>query len=216
MKKLLLILSAILFASLSYAQHYALYGTMYQGGAIKNSGTIYMYDLVTGKDSVILNFDSATNGFQPLGSMVQNPNDSLLYGLTTYGGTYNAGVLFSINPYTGKDSTRVVFDGTTMGYEPWQGNLLWYNNLYYGLIWNGGTSNKGVIFSFDPKTNKDSVLYNFGTAPDASQPWGTYLTPYSDGKMYSMTYNGGTGDSGAIFRFDPVTGTDSVMVNLGM
>jgi uncharacterized repeat protein (TIGR03803 family) len=196
-----------------FAQHYALVGTAYNGGT-NGYGTVFRYDLSTGKDTAILSFDDINNGDYPYGTLVQNPNDSLLYGLTTYGGANNQGVLFSVNPWTGKDSTRVTLDSLGNGWEPYQGSLTWYNNKYYGMIWAGGPSDSGVIFCFDPKTDKDSVVLNFTGANNKEYyPWGTHLTPYR-GLLYAMTYNGGTSDSGTIFSFNPKTGKDSVIVSL--
>ncbi len=206
----------IAFTTLTNAQHYVLCGTAYQGG-VNNYGTIFRYDFQTGKDTAIVIFNNTTNGENPIGTLMQDPNDSLLYGLTTYGGTYGDGVLFSVNAATGKDSTRFQYKELVNGWEPYQGNLTWYNNMFYGLIWGGGPSDSGVIFSFDPTTNHDSTVYNFTKKHnDSYYPWGTQLTPYSNGLMYGMTYGNQYGpiDGGSIFSFDPVTGKDSVIVTL--
>lgn len=74
----------------------------------------------------------------------------------------------------------------------------------YGMTANGGSNNKGVIFSFDPRNLTYTKLKDF-TGEDGANPSGS-LIQASDGKLYGMTTGGGVGQ-GVIFSFYFITGT---------
>jgi uncharacterized repeat protein (TIGR03803 family) len=90
-------------------------------GGTWNDGVIFSYNLVTGKDSVLLNFND-TNGANPGGSLVQ-AKDGKLYGMTQNGGSNTDGVIFSFDPVSGKDSVLVNFNGSN-GSGPIYGSLV--------------------------------------------------------------------------------------------
>ena len=75
----------------------------------------------------------------------------------------------------------------------------------------GGTSGKGVIFSFDPSSSTYSKLVDF-KGDNGAHPSGSLLQA-SDGKLYGMTTCGGIvapngpDGYGVIFSFDPSTST---------
>ena len=71
----------------------------------------------------------------------------------------------------------------------------------YGMTEFGGSGNVGVIFSFDPSSSTYTKLKDFDTTNGAN-PQGS-LIQASDGKLYGMTYQGGSNGSGVIFSFDP-------------
>jgi len=153
------------------------YGTTSAGGA-NFYGTIFSFNTSTNIATVEWSFNNA-NGSSPNGVLTFQPSSGLFYGMTADGGANYYGSIFSFNP--GNNIATVVwsFGGGSDGKNP-NGNLLLddFNGLFYGVTSNGGTNYNGVIFSFNPATNKDSVLYNFGTLPDASYPNGD-LTMYS-------------------------------------
>src|SRR5678809_303589 len=69
---------------------------MTDNGGTTNNGVIFSFDLSTSAYAKLLNFDG-TNGRDPGGSLMQATNGKL-YGLGTYGGTSNTGVIFSLDP----------------------------------------------------------------------------------------------------------------------
>ncbi len=72
-----------------------LYGVTISGG-IHFLGEIFSYDSSNDAFTSLYSFDSST-GFYPRGSLIFATNNTL-YGVTSNGGTYNLGVLFSFDP----------------------------------------------------------------------------------------------------------------------
>jgi uncharacterized repeat protein (TIGR03803 family) len=212
MRKIILISTLFVTCLACFGQNYVLYGLTHSGG-VNGIGTLFRYDIATGKDSVLLSFNGAGNGSVPYGNVVVNPNDGFLYGVTSGGGIHNDGVLFSYNPITGHDSVRVIFDSIN-GKIAEYGSLSLYNNTFYGMTLYGGQYNYGVLFGFDPVTNKDSTYISFDTNGQPYFPAGVSLTPYSNGLLYGMTYAGGAFNRGTIMSFNPITGLCSTVVSL--
>jgi uncharacterized repeat protein (TIGR03803 family) len=134
---------------------------------------------------------------------------NVLYGLTYGGGKDTAGVLFSYNTITGKDSILLNFTQQT-GYNPAASPMQAKGGLVYMLTMNGGTYGNGTLLSYNPTTGVDSVLINFQTISSQSTP-----LEGIDGKLYILLSLGGTSNVGCILRYDPVTRKDSVVFSLG-
>ena len=71
----------------------------------------------------------------------------------------------------------------------------------YGMTVRWGESSFGVIFSFDPSSSTYTKLKDFDYTNGAN-PYGS-LIQANDGKLYGMTYGGGSNGYGVIFSFDP-------------
>ncbi|HWY98171.1 MAG TPA: choice-of-anchor tandem repeat GloVer-containing protein, partial [Bacteroidia bacterium] len=206
--------------SLIQASDGLLYGMTFLGGTYTD-GVIFSYNTVTGKDSVLYNFDW-THGADPSGSLMQASN-GLLYGLTKYGGdstnlAYDVGVLFSFNTVTGQDSVLFQFDSIS-GNTPMGSLIQASNGLLYGMAYTGGIntyggSNNGTVFSYNILTAKDSVLVKLTGLKNGDSPSGDLLQA-TDGQLYGMTWGGGTTGGGVLFRLNPVTQKDSVLLNFG-
>jgi uncharacterized repeat protein (TIGR03803 family) len=79
------------------------------------------------------------------------------------------------------------------------------NGKLYGMTNSGGSMGYGVIFSFNPSTSTYAKLKDFdGT--NGGNPYGS-LVQASDGKLYGMTYQGGSMGYGVIFSFNPSSAT---------
>jgi uncharacterized repeat protein (TIGR03803 family) len=99
--------------SLIQAANGKLYGMTKLGGAY-NAGTIFEFDPVS--NILIKKYDfSATNGQNPVGTLMQAPNGKL-YGMTTLGGANNLGVLFEFDPTNSAYTKRVDFNGANGSY----------------------------------------------------------------------------------------------------
>ncbi len=162
-------------SSLILGQDGLLYGMTEEGGT-KNDGTLFSFDTKTLTEKVLVDFDSL-NGSFPFGDLMQT-SDGLMYGLTSSGGFNNDGVLFSFNPVTSKDTVLLQI-GTLNGAWYPSGNLIedTLNQILYGMAQRGGVFNHGVIFSYNLKTGKDSLLFNFNGA-NGSTPDGSLLLIY--------------------------------------
>ncbi len=74
----------------------------------------------------------------------------------------------------------------------------------WGTTGKGGISNYGTLFSTDQYGNKYTVRKSFTSEFTGARPQSTKLVDYN-GKLYGVTYLGGTWDLGVVFRYDPVT-----------
>lgn len=177
-----------------------LYGMTYVGKGV------FAYDLQTKQVSPITNFQSnGANGAGPYGSLIQGSNGKL-YGMTDEGGDRTRGVIFEIDPATNIYTKLHSFDSTN-GSNP-RGSLLEVEpGVFYGMTYDGGTYNSGVVFKFTLSDRSISTIVNFknnnpGQLPGA--PYGS-LIKASNGKLYGMT--GAVNSRGIIFEIDPTTNT---------
>jgi uncharacterized repeat protein (TIGR03803 family) len=144
------------------------YGLTYQGGAY-NGGVIFEWEPLDGTYTKKFDFLAIT-GVYPIGSLTLYGNK--LYGLTTQGGLENSGggVLFEWNPTSNEYAIKVNLNNS-IGRNP-SGHLVVYNNLLYGLTYNGGANNLGVVFAYDPQTETYSRKASFaninGALPQSS------------------------------------------------
>jgi uncharacterized repeat protein (TIGR03803 family) len=75
----------------------------------------------------------------------------------------------------------------------------------YGVTYDGGTSNKGTLYRFDPGTFSVTTLHSFNGAGDGSTPYGELIFDPVSGKFYGTTDGGGPSGVGTIFAFDGST-----------
>ena len=100
-----------------------------------------------------------TNGYLPYGSLVQ-ASDGKLYGVTQVGGSHNYGVIFSFDPSASAYTKLKNFDYTNGAYS--YGSLMQATDgKLYGMTDDGGSSNDGVIFSYDPAASTYTKLIGF-------------------------------------------------------
>jgi uncharacterized repeat protein (TIGR03803 family) len=77
----------------------------------------------------------------------------------------------------------------------------------YGVTYDGGASNKGTLYRFDPGTFSVTTLHSFNGAGDGSTPYGELSFDPVTGKFYGTTDGGGPSGVGTIFAFDGSTVT---------
>jgi len=90
--------------------------------------------------------------------------------------------------------------------------------MLYGMTYTGGQAPNyyGTFFRYDPVSNKDTVLQNYiGT--NGENPYGNVIQT-KDGLLYGTTAYGGTHagrpQGGLIFRYNTVTGQDTILYDL--
>jgi uncharacterized repeat protein (TIGR03803 family) len=191
--------------SLIYASNKLLYGMTYVGGTY-NIGTIFSFNIFTGKDSVVYNFAGSGDGATPKGGSLTQVNDSMLYGMTTNGGTGSDGTIFSYNINSGTEAVLYSFaGGTSDGAGPY-GSLTQVNDsMLYGMTLFGGTGDSGVIFNYNINSEKETVVHSFASV-EGGNPSGSLLL-VNDSMLYGMTTYGGSAGYGVIFAYDILTPT---------
>lgn len=212
MKKIFLITSCILIGYHLGAQT-QLWG-MTNGGGQYAGGVIFKTDGSGNNHTVQYNFDGATNGVAGVGSLLQT-SDGMLYGMTYSGGANGMGVIFQYDPVASVYSIKFDFDGVANGSNPWGSLIQASDGKFYGMTRQGGANNMGVIFQYNPITSTYSKKFDFDGAINGGYPYGL-LIQASDGKLYGMTRNGGSGIGvGVLFQYDPATSTYTKKFDFG-
>ena len=159
-------------------------------------------------DTILHNFgSSASDGTVPEASLTVS--GSMLYGMTSIGGSNDNGTIFEIN--TDGTGYKILHnfgdfigDGVnTQGYQPEhaQGSPALVGSTLYGTTNSGGSNNAGTIFKINIDGTGYQVLYNFGSGTgDGSTPLAS-LTPVGS-TLYGTTTYGGTGSEGTIFEIN--------------
>ncbi|MNK76596.1 hypothetical protein D3C87_961700 [compost metagenome] len=174
-----------------------LYGLTKEGG-LYNKGILFEFDSSTNIYTKKIDFGTLEKGESPWGSLTK-ATDGRLYGMTNLGGTNNKGILFVYDPIQNSISKLFDFDGEN-GAIPYGSLLVGSNNNLYGLTNSGGINDSGILFEFDMTENSFSKKIDFDGG-NGRNPFGD-LVQLTNGKLYGMTYGGGTYDHGVIFEYD--------------
>ena len=185
-----------------------LYGTTSSGGA-NNLGTIYKIAAGTHTFSKLADMDSSSGGvpYSPL--LVSK--DGWLYGTATEGGAQGAGTIFRVSTAGGKVERLHSFNGKD-GNAPFSGLTQGKPGIVYGTTDIGGANNAGVLFAFELRSRKLTIMHQFAKT-DGSFPQGTIALDKA-GRLLGTTPTGGTNNSGVIYQYDPKTSKFQVLENL--
>ncbi len=191
-----------------------LYGTTEYGGPT-NVGTVFKVD-TTGKETVIYSFTGGVlggkGGASPLGGIIRDAAGNL-YGTTYGGGPDNFGTVYKLDA-AGNETVLHAFTGANIdGEYPWGALAQDSAGNLYGTTEIGGTANSGTIFKVDPAGN-ESVLFSFTQQAQGASPQSSLVID-SAGNLYGNTGLSGTYDEGVVFKFDPVTATETVLHYFG-
>lgn len=183
-----------------------LYGTTFYGGnpgcAGLGCGSVFSIDLKSGGESVLYAFSGGADGAQPAAGLI-NVNGAL-YGTTEYAGgggcsDRGCGTVFSVDPGTGKESVIHSFTHGSDGSNP-EAELADVDGTLYGTTVIGGQAGCGdgcgTVFSIDPKTGAEKVVYAF-SGTDRVFPSGSVTSV--NGTLYGTTLYGGANDDGMVF-----------------
>ncbi|MEP2025620.1 choice-of-anchor tandem repeat GloVer-containing protein [Reichenbachiella sp.] len=119
--------------------------------------------------------------------------------MTSEGGKYGAGTVFKFNEET--DLEIIHSFNFIQGSSPYDNELCEdTNGLIYGTV-NGGATNDGLIFRFDPSNNSYITILEFNGEETGSRPEGRLLLA-DNGKLYGATRNGGSNDDGVLFEIN--------------
>jgi uncharacterized repeat protein (TIGR03803 family) len=141
----------------------------------------------------------------PDGGVIFAKSQAMLFGTARSSGHTLSGAVFKFNLTTATYGTLHSF-ATQAAYAP-SGLILGPNGLLYGLVAGGPAGYSGAIFRMHPKSGIASILYRFpaGSGGQALDPEALAVDP--NGIVYGLTYYGGTGNVGTVFKYDPASST---------
>lgn len=176
-----------------------LYGMTSVGG-IDNYGTLFKI-LPNGTGyTKLLNFDSITNGRNPMGSVISD--GTYLYGMTSGSGTNSStsyGTIFKIKTDGSAYSRLLEFDGAAKGRRPY-GTLYASGTTLYGMTFEGGIENWGTLFNINKDGTGFTKLIDFSGTTNGMNPWGSLISVGTS--IYGMTGGGGINAfSGVLFKY---------------
>jgi uncharacterized repeat protein (TIGR03803 family) len=181
------------------------YGMTLNGGEF-DAGAIFKTDSNGNNFSIVYSM-TLIEGTYPFGGLCK-ANNGKLYGMTELGGVNDDGVIFEWNPVTNKCTKRLDLISTYCGSNQ-VGTLIQANNgKFYGMAYNGGKNDDGVIFEWDPVKNYSTIKIDFKETESGCKPQGS-LIQADNGKIYGMTKEGGANNLGVLFELDPTTNTYS-------
>ena len=188
-----------------------LYGTTVSGG--RCCGTVYSLDVASGTETVLYAFCSEANcadGGGPQSGLVSFKGK--LYGTAYNGGGHLRGGVFAIDRKAGAYTMLHSFNPNGRdGLSP-SGGLIAVHGMLFGTTSAGGKHGGGTVFSIDPATGSETVLYSFckhRDCRDGQNPGANLLEV--NGTLYGTTVNGGTYGYGTVFSFDSNTGNETVL-----
>jgi len=157
-------------------------------------------------------FTGYSDGATPIGNLLYLKE--FLYGTAEFAGTTGTsncpdgcGVIFKMNPRTGKETVLYSFQGGTDGAFPSAG-LIYSDGRFYGTTALGGgqkcfdsTAGCGTVFQLDPATGVETTLYPFGNGGVDGE---LVLAGISlvNGVLYGTTSEGGSGQVGNIYSYN--------------
>jgi uncharacterized repeat protein (TIGR03803 family) len=190
--------------------HGSIWGTTLTGGS-HNAGVVFTFDPKSSMENVAYSFGATTDdGVGPRSGLVYVNN--VFYGTTSSGGVHGDGTIYSFHAAGSRETVEHAFAGGSDGTLP-SGALTPLNGLLYGTTQGSYTKKLGTLFSFDPATAQENVLFNFdGTSRSAPQGAHPYAGVTADnGLLYGTTRSGGAHNEGTVFSFDPASRTHNVI-----
>jgi uncharacterized repeat protein (TIGR03803 family) len=178
-----------------------IYGTVGSGDG--NRGIIYSYVPGTNTFTVVKSFNlDGSEG--SLATALIEESAGKFYGLARNGGANGVGILYEFLSGTSAFTIKHDFVFAPGGASPNNGLTLAPDGKFYGVTQQGGTSNDGTIFEFDPATDNYTKKADFSAPTTGSSPQ-VALTVHGNGKLYGMTNTGGLDNFGVLYEFDPST-----------
>ncbi len=188
-----------------------LYGMTYSGGT-SNYGVLFEYTIATSTLVKKIDFNNNSNGSRPYGSLML-ASDGYLYGMTFAGGGNTDGILFMYNTTSGTLTPKITFAGTSNGRFPYGGLVQASSGLMYGLTYMGGATDQGSLFEYNSTSNTLTKKIDFAGTTNGGYPNGNLMLA-SNGKLYGLTYSGGTLNFGTLFVYDPSTSVLTKKIDL--
>jgi uncharacterized repeat protein (TIGR03803 family) len=160
--------------------------------------------------SAIYRFGGGTDGGRPFAGLLMN-SAGILYGTTSVGGTFGAGVVFEMTE-NGKEKVLYNFTGGADGANPYSSLIMDTAGNLYGTTWAGGAYGAGTVFKVTGETEK--VLYSFTGGTDGANPEAS-LAMDATGNLYGTTFAGGAYGGGTVFEVVKSGNKEKVLYSFG-
>jgi uncharacterized repeat protein (TIGR03803 family) len=167
------------------------------GGGSSSNGVVFKLSK-SGAETVLYNFTGGNDGGEPLAGLIRDTAGNF-YGTTFGGGSSGNGVVFKLSK---SGTERVLYSfagGSSDGAHPWGSLIQDDQGNFYGTTVGGGSSNWGTVFKLS-KTGRETVLHSFVGGSDGEFPYYTSLLMDKNGNLYGITSQGGTSNSGVVFK----------------
>lgn len=199
-------------AKLIQATNGKLYGTTFSGG-INEKGVLFEYDLEAELYNKKIDFGGELYGATP-DAGVEEFTTGQLFGITRSGGLNDDGVLYRYDLATNEFVKLIDLERQESGGGASVNMIRTVNGDYFGVTRYGGTNGEGVLFQYDLTNNSLTKKVDFNIDIHGGLP--TSLMEASSGKIYGMTYRGGKGGRGSIYKYDPLTEVFSKEIDLNI
>lgn len=168
-------------------------------------------------EKVLHQFMGAGDGATPAGAVVMGSH-GILYGMTNFGGAYNAGTVYQVKPPSQAggawaETVLYSFNNSNDGSFPVGALVFNPSGTAFGTTSAGGKAGFGTVFQLTPPSAAggawtETVLYSFLNGIDGSSPTGT-LVFGPGGALYGTTAVGGAKSDGTIFQLSPPASSGS-------
>jgi uncharacterized repeat protein (TIGR03803 family) len=116
-----------------------------------------------------------------------------------------------LNPTTNTETAVYSFQGGTDGSFPVAG-LIRDDGILYGTTEYGGAGAGGTVFSLNPTTDAETLLYSFCSQQNCADGAGPSAGLIRVGDtLYGTTYNGGANGMGTVFSINHSSGAEAVV-----
>ncbi|PYM12949.1 MAG: hypothetical protein DME18_10145, partial [Verrucomicrobia bacterium] len=182
-----------------------LYGNS-SGDGDHAAGTVFRLDKDGSGYRVLHHFDtSGGDGNYPEGGVIE-AGDGKLYGTTSYGGSFDSGVLFRIDKDgTGYSILHQFNSATNDAYYPVGDLHEGPGGTLFGVTYFGGADDSGTLYVINRDGSGFAILHSFLDSQRAGQNPDATLIRGADGGLYGTAVSGGRYGCGSIFRIAPIT-----------
>jgi len=152
--------------SLVEAANGKLYAVAENGGQF-GFGTLFEYDPVGGTFFAVVQFDDMNKGAFPKGTLLEY-EDNKLYGMCLSGGSNASGTIFVYDADANVCTKVHDFNIADDGANPYGSLMKASNGNIYGTTGNGGATENGILFEYNPVADEYIIMHDFATYRDHS------------------------------------------------
>lgn len=196
-------------ARFSWAQNNHLITTTFAGGNF-GDGTLLVLNKINDSVNKVSDFFDFQSGEEPYGTLFMASN-GIYYGLTSKGGDFGNGSIYSYDFDTGVHEVVHSFN-SVIGDRPLGGLIEITPGILAGVCSKGGQSNEGTLFTWNYNSGEFNLKSHFKTALDGKDH-SCKLSYGGNGKLYGLTRRGGIYDFGVLYSIDPINGHYEVLYN---